>query len=328
MAKKEKVVLTPEELQAKRERKTEKRKIFGETFVKALALMLSVVLVYSVVYIAFGPGTTIQTVVQTAGTSSNTTGGTSGGTTSGGTSSDGTSSDGTSSDGTSGDSQDSTPATAAEEEAAAAINAATAKAASAGYDWARKCVIEDVDVGNATSILNGIIHLVDDNADVTSVVGNFLGRGDKSNTIAKGADDAAKKEAMGNVNYALKATKLQASDIKNLSVDGNTYTFTLPDATDPQKDDSTALARLTNDFITQTEVSEGIADALGSFGSRLSVKSSTVVFKDIKVTAVINNGTLESFKYSYYMDVQKLELSVATGTGHGTVEGSYSNFAY
>lgn len=209
--------------------------------------------------------------------------------------------------------------------AANAINAATAKAANAGYLWTRDCEIADIDVGSATDTLNGIIKRVDSNADLNSVVGGFLGRGNKKETVAKGGNA---EEITGNKNYPIKATSLKAEDLQNLKVEGNKYTFTLPEAQDPQKDNSTALARLTNDFITHDEVVAGVKDALGGLSFLLSVKSSTVVFKDIKVTAEVKDGSLVSLSYSYYMDVQKLELSVATGTGHGTVKGSYSNFSY
>lgn len=321
MSKKVKMELTPEELAAKKIRKS-------NGWTRFWAIVLALVLTVGVFSIAKKQGAEVAASDETTTSSSvnnnntnNNNNNNSNNPSNGATPVNNDNSNDTSSD-------SNTPVSSEAEEAAAAINAATAKAANAGYDWARNCVIENVDVGSATSAINTVIHLVDKNADINSVVGGFLGKGDKNNTIVKGDNDDAKKEKMGNVNYAIKATKLEPSDLKDLKVDGNTYTFTLPEATDPQKDDSTALARLTNDFITQTEVSDGIKDALGVFASRLTVKSSTVVFKDIKVTAVINNGTLESFKYSYYMDVQKLELSIATGTGHGTVEGSYSNFAY
>ena len=52
MAKKEKVTLTPEEIEAKKARKKEKRIIFGKTFERAIVWLLAVVLVYSVTYIS------------------------------------------------------------------------------------------------------------------------------------------------------------------------------------------------------------------------------------------------------------------------------------
>lgn len=209
--------------------------------------------------------------------------------------------------------------------AANAINAATAKAAKAGYTWARVCNIEKVDVGNATDALNRIIHMVDENASINSVVGNFLGAGNKKETVPKGGNA---EEITGNKNYPLKATALKAEDLQGLKVEGNKYSFTLAAASNPQKDNSTPISRLTNDFITLAEVQEGVANALGGLSRLLSVKSADVEFKNIAVTLTIENGNLKELHYSYYMDVKSLELSVATGTGYGTVEATYSNFTY
>ena len=205
-----------------------------------------------------------------------------------------------------------------------AINSATAKAVKAGYDWHRICNIDNVDVGNATDTLNGIIKRVDENASINSVVGNFLGAGDKSETIAKGENAADKIKE----NYVLKATALKAEDLQNLKVDGNKYTFTLAAASNPAKNNSTPISRLTNDFITLEEVQAGVKDALGGLSFLLSVKSADVEFKNIAVTVTIEDGNLKELHYSYYMDVKSLELSVATGTGYGTVEATYSNFSY
>lgn len=218
------------------------------------------------------------------------------------------------------------PASSEAEEAVKAINAATAEAAKASYSWTRKCdFTRAIDVGSATETLNGIIHRVDSNADLNSVVGGFIGRGDKQATYSAGADA---KETFGNANYALKATQLKASDLQELKVDGSTYTFKLANADNAQKDGSTALNRLTDDFITQQEVADGIKDALGSLSFLLSVKSADVSFTDIEVTVVLKDGKLESLHYYYLMDVKKLELSVATGTGAGYVDATYNNFVY
>ncbi len=210
------------------------------------------------------------------------------------------------------------------EEAAKAINAATSAAASKGYDWHRVCEItKPIDVGNATDSLNTIIHKVDSNADLNSVVGGFIGRGDKKNTYTAGADA---KETFGNANYQLMATKLTAADLQDLKVDGNKYTFKLADAANPQKDGSTSLNRLTNDFITQTEVAQGIKDGLGAFSALLSLKSADVLFTNIEVAVEIQDGNLVSLEYKYYMDVKELKLSIATGTGGGEVNATYNNF--
>lgn len=229
--------------------------------------------------------------------------------------------------GDSGSADANAPASSEAEAAVKAINAATAQAANAGYTWARKCELtRAIDVGSATETLNGIIHRVDSNADLNSVVGGFIGRGDKNATYTAGADA---KETFGNANYALKATQLQASDLQELKVDGNTYTFKLANADNPQKDGGTPLNRLTDDFITQQEVADGIKEALGFLSSLLSVKSSDVSFSEIEVTVVLtDDGKLESLHYYYVMDVKKLELSVATGTGAGYVDATYNNFVY
>ena len=236
---------------------------------------------------------------------------------------------GASSGATSGDDA-AAPASSEAEEAAKAINAATAAAVSAGYDWARKCDISGIDVGGQekTDALNKVIKVADKNADVNSVVGGFIGRGDKKATIAKG-ENAAEKIGYQGANYALKATTLKGADLKDFKKEGDTYTFALEDASNPQKDDSTGLARLTNDFITQTEVAQGISDALPSIvKSAITLKSSDVLFKNIKVTVVVTDGKLVSLQYSYEMIVNKLELNLATGTGNGTVDGRYTNFVY
>lgn len=216
------------------------------------------------------------------------------------------------------------PASDEATEAAKAINAATAAAASKSYDWHRICEItKPIDVGDKTDALNNVIHRVDSNANLDSVVGGFIGRGDKQANYAAGADA---KETFGNENYQLMATKLNASDLQDLKVEGNKYTFKLADASNPQKDGGTSLNRLTNDFITQTEVATGIKDALGVLSSLLSVKSADVAFTNIEVAVEIQDGNLVSMEYKYYMDVKKLELSIATGTGGGEVSATYNNF--
>ena len=307
MAKKEKIELTPEERLGLEETKKAKRKIFGETFLKACALFLAVVLVYSVTYVAIGGGRTVYEVVQ-----SGPVGG-------------GAASVNSNNPGSAQSPDANAPASDEASAAATAINEATKAAADAGYDWARKCDLEKIDVGNATDTINGIIKRVDPNADLNSVVGGFIGRGDKKNTNTKGADP---KEIFGNANYKLKATSLQAGDLQGLKVEGDTYTFKLADASNPQKDGGTSLNRLTDDFITQDEVAQGIKDGLGALSALVSVKSSDVVFQNIEVTVVIKEGKLESLSYKYDMVVNKLALNVATGVGNGYVDASYSNFVY
>lgn len=324
MAKK---VLTPEEVQAKLEKKAAKRKLFFGTFTKALAFFLAIAMVYTLAIIAFTPETSLPS--GNAVPSNNTSNGfddyddgsasTGGSTTSGST-------DGS----TSGDTG-STGATNATADAVKILNTATAKAAKGNYKWERKCYLTNpIDVGNATGTLNDIIHRVDENASLDSVVGGFLGVTGGPNDPAW--DDEVKggqftKNPKLKSDYLMKAFALTESDVTNCKVNGNTYTLTLKNCSNPQKDGSNALNHVTNDFITLSEVQKGVADALGSLSFLLKVKSANVEFSKITVVAEIDNGNLKSVQISYFMDVKSLELSVATGKGAGNVECKYSNFS-
>ena len=316
MAKKEKVTLTPEEIEAKKARKKEKRIIFGKTFERAIVWLLAVVLVYSVTYISLN-NKGVATVSATPAQSGSQNAGGSVSKSDWDTSANGS---GSSQSG----SQSSTSAAAAAE----AINAATAKAVAAGYHWTRSAqYTQPIDVGNATSALNKIIQGVDSEATLDSVVGGFLGIGDKEMDIEKGGSAAEQIEYHGE-NYALQATALQAGDLKNLKVDGNTYTFEIENASSPQHDKSTAMSRFTNDFLTQDEISSEIK----GFISAASVNSAAIEYSNIKATVVIEDGTLKEFKYSYDGNVAELNIKVAivsvNGKGAMHVDAAYTGFAY
>ena len=215
--------------------------------------------------------------------------------------------------------------------AADAINAATKAAVDggAGYTWSRTSEFtQNVDVGGATSTLNGIIQAVDPNASIDSVVGGFIGIGNKTVDIAKGAD-AQEEIGYHGAYYKLKATSLQAADLQNLQVNGDTYTFTLPDANTPKRDGGTALNRLTEDIVVQDEVSAEIQDQVGS---ALEVTSLVGTYSNINVTVVITEGQLTELRYSYDATVSELGLRAAiipiTGTGAMHTEASYTNFVY
>ena len=318
---KNKPVLTPEELEAKNARKEEKRKIFGETFFKSLAVLMSIVLVYSIVYIAFGQGTTIEQKVVTQGTSNGVAaqGGSSiGGNTAGGA----TSNTGTSSDAPASDASEA-------KTVADALNSATKAVvdSKAGYDWARKCeYTTPIDVGNATATLNKVIHMVDKNADLNSVVGGFLGVGDKKLTIKKGEDAAAAIDYHG-TNYALKATSLKPEDLKGLKVDGDSFEFTLDNVTTPAKDGSNSLSRFTNDIITKDEVEAEIKAQV----SVVTVNSLDGEYTNIKVKGTITDGKLVSLEYetstSAKLALKALGIGI-NGSGAIHTTASYKNFVY
>ena len=333
MAKKEKVTLTPEEIEAKKARKKEKRIIFGKTFERAIVWLLAVVLVYSVTYISLN-NKGVAAVSATPAQSGSQNAGGSASKSDWDTSANGSgSSQSGSQSSTSGDNASGGNAAAAEAgvdaaAAAEAINAATAKAVAAGYHWTRSAqYTQPIDVGSATSGLNTLIKGIDSEASLDSVVGGFIGIGDKEMDIEKGGSAAEQIDYHGE-NYALQATSLKAEDLKNLKVDGNTYTFEIENASSPQHDKSTAMSRFTNDFLTQDEISSEIK----GFISAANVNSAAIEYSNIKATVVIEDGTLKEFKYSYDGNVAELNIKVAivsvNGKGAMHVDAAYTGFAY
>ena len=329
MAKKQKVELTPEEKAAKKLRHSNGWVRFW-AIVVALALTAGI---YGLASVTAGKETAATGTAAASGSSTGSSSSSSG-SSSGSSSSSSSGASASSSSGASASAGDNSGAAAAASTgvdaaaAAEAINAATAKAVAAGYHWTRTAeYTEPVDVGNATGALNKIIQGIDSEADLNSVVGGFIGIGDKEMDIAKGGNAAEQIEYHGE-NYALQATSLQASDLKNLKVDGNTYTFEVENASSPQTDKSTAMSRLTNDILTQDQVSTEIKN----FVSAANVNSAAIEYSNIKATVVIEDGTLKEFKYSYDGKVTDLNIKIAivsvNGKGAMHVEGAYTNFAY
>ena len=330
MAKKQKVELTPEEKAAKKLR-------HSNGWVRFWAIVVALALTAGIYGLASKTASkeTAATGTATASGSSTGSSSSSSGSSSGSSSSSSSgASASSSSSGASASAGDTSGAAAAASSgvdaaaAAEAINAATAKAVAAGYHWTRTAeYTEPVDVGNATSALNKIIQGIDSESDLNSVVGGFIGIGDKEMDIAKGGNAAEQIEYHGE-NYALQATSLQASDLKNLKVDGNTYTFEVENASSPQTDKSTAMSRLTNDILTQDQVSTEIKN----FVSAANVNSAAIEYSNIKATVVIEDGTLKEFKYSYDGKVTELNIKIAivsvNGKGAMHVDGAYTNFAY
>ncbi len=329
MAKKQKVELTPEEKAAKKLR-------HSNGWVRFWAIVVALALTAGIYGLASKTASKESAATGTVAASGSSTGSSSSssGSSSGSSSSSSSGASASSSSSASASAGDSSGAAAAASSgvdaaaAAEAINAATAKAVAAGYHWTRTAeYTEPVDVGNATSALNKIIQGIDSEADLNSVVGGFIGIGDKEMDIAKGGNAAEQIEYHGE-NYALQATSLQASDLKNLKVDGNTYTFEVENASSPQTDKSTAMSRLTNDILTQDQVSTEIKN----FVSAANVNSAAIEYSNIKATVVIEDGTLKEFKYSYDGKVTDLNIKIAivsvNGKGAMHVEGAYTNFAY
>lgn len=356
MAKK---VFTPEEVKAKMEKKSAKRKLFFGTFTKALAFFLAIAMAYSLATIAFTPATVTATggAVQSGeqaggestggdddaidfgdsgsastGDSGSASTGDNGSASTGDSGSASTGNSGSASTGDSGSSSGQQSTGVSKADAVKALNDATAKAAKASYNWERESYYtEPLNVDNK-EILNKAIAMFDKNATIDSVVGGFLditGEGKKMTaTVTNGQlpDEGMK----GKDKFLLIASSLTESDVKQYKVEGNTYRFQLNACNRPQKDGSNPLSKVTNDFITCDEVNAGLADAGAS-----SVAKATdvdVTYKAILVVAEIVDGKLTKYDISYTMDVADMELKVlgmgVGGSGAGELKASYSNFKY
>ncbi len=198
-------------------------------------------------------------------------------------------------------------------------NAETAKIAKNGsYALTRVCEYTDpIDVGGATGALNAIIQAIDENSDLNSVVGGFLGIGTTKGNVPK---DDIKGD------YKVKAAALTEADLGNFSANNGTYTFTLANASNPKKTNATPISKFTNDFMTHEEVVDGIA----GFTTAITVNSTNVNYKNIKVTVKVADGKITDISYSYDFDAV-LELKAVikiTGTGAATTKGTYANIKY
>lgn len=333
MAKK---VLTPEEYQAKLEKKAAKRKLFFGTFTKALAFFLAIAIAWSLAAIAFTPALSGNATVsggaqtQQGGSDSSSDevvdfGGDDSSSTPSGDSSTPSGDSGSAST-PSGDSG-SVSTGVSKADAIKALNDATAKASKMSYDWTRSAKFtKDIEVGALTSILDGIIKGVDENASLNSVVGGFLGIKEQP-LAAKVKNGQLPEEGMGDEKYLLKAMTLTEGDVVQYKVTGNTYQFQIKDTTNP--DENSAWAHASNDYITYADVNASIAGAVGEGVVTVVPDKSKAVYKNIVVKAVIDGGKLTSLEYSYTFDAD-LTIKVgfeAKGTGAAKMEAKYSNFA-
>ncbi len=200
------------------------------------------------------------------------------------------------------------------------FNKWTANAAKMSYKFKRVSAYTPngaIDVGSATGTLNKIIQGIDENSSLDSVVGGFLGIGNRDGEVKNGVIP----EGM-NQNYALKAMALTAADIKVATVNGNTYKIQINDCTNPQKDGKNALSRATNDFFTHAEVVKGISD----FTTLIKVNETNVQYKGIVLTAVVEGDALKSLELSYTFAAQ-LQLKAVVpinGKGEATNKLTYT----
>ena len=204
------------------------------------------------------------------------------------------------------------------------FNTWTAAAAKSSYKFTRVCGYTDdgaIDVGNATNTLNNIIKLVDKNASLSSVVGGFLGIGNREGEVANGQIPEGMNEQ-----YALKAMQLTAADIKGAGKTGNTYKVQLNACANPKKDNTNALSRATNDFFTHEEVVKGISDLT----TLITVSSTNVEYTQIVLAATIEGDKMVGLEISYTFSAQmSLKAGVSiNGKGKATNKITYYDIVY
>lgn len=340
MAKK---VKTPEEVKAAIEKRTAKRTLFFGTFRKALAFFLAIAFTFALVQIAF---TAKNGVAVATGTGTGTGNGSESVSTNtgddglvdlGGSDTDGNGgatdtpdANTSSEDGNSGESTSDSKA-----EAIKLLNEATAKAASAAYNWSRKCYYtRKIDV-TGREALNKVIGMVDKSASVGTVVGGFLdvtGEKDDPPKTAKKAKGNAAPEDMKD-KFLLKAMTLTEGDVAHFEKQGDVYKFQLNSCNNPKKDGNNAIHHATNDFNTEEEVAQSISEALGSLSNLIELKGLNVKYTKIVIVAEIKDGKLVSLSLSYDFDVTDLKLKAlktvnVEGNGAARVEETYNNFVY
>lgn len=211
---------------------------------------------------------------------------------------------------------ENTPSDSTKAQIAKLFNDETAKAAKGTYKWTRTCKFtKDVDVGAATGTLNQIIANIDPNANLNSVIGSFLGVGNVSGT----EKDAGK--------CAIIPMKLTENDIKSFTRTNTQITVLLKDSENPSKGGNTAFNHISNDFITESEVKDAVADV----SSSIKINSLDTEYKNVKMVVDLDSkGNPAVFTITYTMYAKlNLKMSVSV-VGDGEVETvlKYSNFKY
>lgn len=197
------------------------------------------------------------------------------------------------------------------------FNEESAKMSKGTYDWTRICAFtKDVDVGSATNILNSIIKGVDENADLNSVVGGFLGVGSASGK--KG--DAGK--------YAIIAMKLTEGDIKEIKEASDQVTLILNDSKNPSNGGNTPFNHISNDFVTEDDVKNAISGVTTS----IAVSECNFKYFDVSITARVDKNQKPTVLWIRYKTDASMKLKAASvnvnGTGELETTLTYTNFKY
>ena len=331
---------TPEEMQAKMEKKASNCAVFFGTFTKALAVFLAIVIAWSLVAIAFTApsmgGTVVAGTATNNGGSTNTDNNVDGNDVAtpdedenllGGDETTDVPADDETTDAPAGDENADAPAGDKKLTKADVIklfNETSAKAAKGSYKLSRVGkVTKRIDVGSATETLNGIITGVDKNASLDTVVGGFLGIKDPINAVitnGKGEGFDGK--------YMLKAMTLTEADVQDFAVNGDKYSVQIKACTNPGA--NSVLAHATNDYVTFSQVNESIKKEVGNL-VKVVEEESRADYSKILFTATIVDGKMTNLEYSYTFAAAlkiKLTLMPANGTGEAEITGKYTNIKY
>ncbi len=168
------------------------------------------------------------------------------------------------------------------------FNAETAKAAKGSYKLTRSGkFVKNINVGSATNAINSIIKGVDENSDLDSVVGGFLGikKEPITGTVANGKGEGF------DAKYMIKAMNLTDADVEKFSVNGNKYTIEVKACVNPTA--NSAMGHATNDFITFPEVNKSIANEVGN-AIKVVENESNANYSKIVFTATVANGKITS----------------------------------
>lgn len=222
------------------------------------------------------------------------------------------------------------------------LNQVTAAAAKGSYSFERVGKwIETVDVGSATSTLNGVVETLAPGSNVDTIVGGFLGLNTLNAQVANGKYVSGKKDGgvdidvayhnspeSNKLDFLMKGMTLQESDIASYSKSGNTYTFTIPTTITPSA--NSPLGRATNDYVTFDKVNAALKkDAAGMVS--VNGSESEAVYENIKFTATIVDGKLTALEYSYVFSAElslKITVLPANGTGKAQVTNKITNIKY
>ena len=145
-------------------------------------------------------------------------------------------------------------------------------------------------------------------------------------TIDVQKDDGGTEKLYHGSSYTLKAANIQAGDIQNLAVSGDTYEFDLVDSNNPDRAGNTAFSRFCNDIVVREEVDS----ELKGYTSAVTVDSLDAAYHNIHVKAVITDGKLKELTYSMKADATlKIKIGIAiTGTGNLDATARYTNIDY